>query len=178
MALPEDNAEMFAEVYDELRRIARRYYYGNPADYTLQPTALVNEAFTKIIRQQNVNPSNREQFLGVAALILKRKLLDHVKKKKALKAGGGVAFVEFDELFGPLQIPDVDLLALKQACERLRTLHPRQAKVVELRYFDGMTNEDVARTLGISVATVKTDWTIAQGFLFRVLRSAGETGDA
>lgn len=172
---PTDNARMYAEVYDELRRIARRYYHGNAADYTLQPTALVNEAFTKIVGQRNVDPANRAQFLGVAAGILKHKLIDYVRKRQAQKAGGGVIFVELDADAGPSRMPNVDLIALKHALDRLRALHERQADVVEFRYFLGMTNEEVAAELGISVATVKTDWTMAKLFLLDQLESGEAT---
>ena len=161
---------MYAEVYDELRRIARRYYFHNAADNTLQPTALVNEAFTKIVRQRNVDPSNRSQFLGVAAVILRNKLIDYQKKKRALKHGGGAVHVELDEALVPASALNTDLFALEHAIEKLKSLHERQAEVVRLKYLEGWTNEEIAEQLGISVATVKTDWKIARAFLFRELR--------
>ena len=166
-----ENSRMYAEVYDELRRIARRYYFHNAADNTLQPTALVNEAFTKIVRQRNLEPGNRGQFLGVAAGILRNKLIDYQKKKRALKHGGGAVRVELDEALVPASALNTDLFALEHAIEKLKSLHERQAEVVRLKYLEGWTNEEVAEQLGISVATVKTDWTIARAFLFRELRS-------
>lgn len=168
-----ENSRMYAEVYDELRRIARRYYFHYAADNTLQPTALVNEAFTKIVRQRNVDPANRGQFLGVAAGILRNKLIDYQKKKMALKHGGGAVHVELDDNLGAARSPDVDFIGIKRAVDRLRSLHDRQAQVVELRYWLGMTNAEIADALGISVATVKTDWTIAKGFLARELEGKG-----
>lgn len=171
-----ENSRMFAEVYDELRRIARRYYFHNAADHTLQPTALVNEAFTKIVRQRNVDPSNRSQFLGVAAVILKNKLIDNQKKKKALKHGGGAVRVELDDNIGREDPLDVDFIAIHRAIDRLKSVHERRAQVVELRYWLGMKNEEIADALGISLATVKTDWTIAKAFLHRELEGE-EAGD-
>jgi RNA polymerase sigma-70 factor (ECF subfamily) len=162
---------MFEAVYDELRRIARRYYRQVPADHTLQPTALVNEAYTKILEQRNVEPGNRAQFLGVAATVMWRKLLDYERRKRALRAGGGVIHVEIDENLGFGSSPNVDLYALDEALERLRQLNERQARVVELRYICGYTIEESAEVLGVSPATVKTDWLIAQAFLFDQLRS-------
>lgn len=166
-----ENSRMYAEVYDELRRIARRYYFGNAADYTLQPTALVNEAFTKIVRQRNVDPSNRAQFLGVAAGILRNKLIDYQRKKNAVRHGGGAVHVEIDENIARAPAAEVNYFSLARAIGRLQSVHARQAKVVELRYWLGMTNEEIADALGISIATVKTDWVLARRFLMHELEA-------
>ncbi|MCC6743982.1 MAG: sigma-70 family RNA polymerase sigma factor [Acidobacteria bacterium] len=171
-----ENARMFAEEYDELRRIARRCFHYNPADHTLQPTALVNEAFTKIVRQRNIDPSNRSQFLGVAAMIIRRKLMDYQRMRSAVVRGGGAVHVELDDAVIEVKIPDVDYIGLDRAIEKLRELHERQAQVVDLKYCLGMTIEEVAAELGISLATVKTDWAIARAFLRRELEGA-ERGD-
>ena len=171
-----ENARMYEEVYDELRRIARRYYFHNAADNTLQPTALVNEAYTKIVRQRNLEPGNRGQFLGVAADILRKKLIDYQKKKKALRRGGGDVRVELDDNIGVERPAEVDFIAIHRAIDRLRAVHERRAQVVDLRFWLGMKNEEIAEALGISLATVKTDWAVAKAFLHRELEG-NEVGD-
>ncbi len=171
-----ENSRMYAEVYDELRRIARRYYFGNAADNTLQPTALVNEAFTKIVRQRNVDPSNRAQFLGVAAGILRNKLIDYQRKKNAVRHGGGAVRVELDDNVGAERPPDVDFIAIHRAIDRLRAVKERRAQVIELRYWLGMNRAEIADALGIKLATVTTDLAAAKAFLHLELEGE-EVGD-
>lgn len=174
MPTEDENAEMFAAVYDELRRIARKYFTGRGANFTLQPTALVNEAFAKMVRQRNLEPGNEAQFKAVAAMVLKRKFFDYLDKKGAAKRGGGVAHTELDDKIADAMGSAEKALELKQALERLEKLHARQARVVEMRYFTGLKNDEIADALGISVATVKTDWNVARAFLYSELNSGDE----
>lgn len=169
MPTEDENAEMFAAVYDELRRIARKYFAGHGANFTLQPTALVNEAFTRMVRQRNLQPGNEAQFKAVAAMVLRRKFFDYVDKRNADKRGGGVAPTELDDKIAGVMGSMEEALELKQIIERLEKLHARRAKVVEMRYFGGLKNDEIADALGISVATVKTDWNVARAYLYTQL---------
>ncbi len=157
-------------VYDELRRRARLYLSRERDGHTLQPTALVNEAYLRLIDQTRVRWQDRTHFLAVAAQVMRRILVDHARTRKRSKRGGGAAAVGLDEV--QLAAPEraVDLVALDDALEALAQLDPRQAAIVEQRYFGGMTIEETAQRLGISPATVKRDWEGARAWLYRELR--------
>jgi RNA polymerase sigma factor (TIGR02999 family) len=161
-------------IYAELRRIARGYFAREKPGNTLQATALVHEAFLRLMKQQNLDWANRAQVIGLATQMMRRALVDHARHKHALKEGGDVVKVAFDEALDATDGPDVDLLALDEALEELARLDEQQVKIVEHRYFGGLSIEETAEVLGISPATVKRDWAMAKTFLHK--RLAG--GDA
>ena len=160
-------------VYSELRRQARRYLQRERPDHTLQATALVNEAYLKLVEQRNVHWQNRAHFLGVAAQAMRRILIDHARTHRRMKRGGAIPNVTLNEDLIAGEGRSIDLLALDEALHRLGSLDPRQAKVVELRYFGGLSVEESAEVLKVSPATIKRDWTMAKAWLHSELESLG-----
>jgi len=159
---------LLAEVYGELRRIAQRQFRGERGDHTLQATGLVHEAFVKLVGQHSIPAADRGQFFAVAAQIMRRILVDHARGKRAGKRGGGAPVLELaDDLVAAER--GVDLIKLDEALAALAEIDPEQAKLVELRYFAGLTIEDTADALGVSPATVKREWTTAKAWLRREL---------
>ncbi len=160
-------------VYQELKRLAQAYMRRENSQHTLQATALVHEAYLKLIDQHSVQWKNRAHFFGVAAQIMRRILVDHARSKHADKRGGKDVRVAFDEAMHAKKSEsvDADLLALDAALERLAAIDPRQAQVVELRYFGGLSIEETAEVLKTSPATVKRDWTMAKAWLHREVKS-------
>jgi RNA polymerase sigma factor (TIGR02999 family) len=156
-------------VYDELRHLASRYMSHEDPGHTLQSTALVHEAYLKLIDQQRVQWKNRAQFFGVAAQIIRRILVDHARTAKAQKRGGEARKLSLDETAGIPERRDLDLIALDDALAALASLDPQQSRVIELRFFGGLTVEETAEALNISPATVKRDWVTAKAWLFREL---------
>jgi len=160
-------------VYDELHRAAARAMRGEAVGHTLQPTALINEAYLRLVDQNGAGWQNRAQFFGVAAQMMRRVLVDHARGRLSEKRGGGAQTVTLDELHDLPQAStesnDVDILALNEALEKLAALDPDQARVVELRYFTGLSIDETAEALGISPATVKREWVIARAWLRREL---------
>ncbi len=156
-------------VYDELRRLARRYMRQERSDHTLQATALVHEAYLKLIEQREITWQNRAHFFGVAAQLMRRILVDHARAKLAQKRGGSQQEISLDVAiaFSPAQ--SEQFLELNEALERLSQLDPRQGRIVELKFFGGLTDEEVAEVLAISARTVKRDWSVARAWLFREL---------
>jgi RNA polymerase sigma factor (TIGR02999 family) len=156
-------------VYEELRRQAQRYLRRETPGHTLQTTALVHEAYLRLVDQRQARWQNRAQFFGVAAQLMRRILVDHARQRQAAKRGGSAIQVPLDEgaVAGPES--DVDLVALDDALTRLAALDPQQARVVELRYFTGLGIEEAAEALGISPATVKREWAMARAWLKREL---------
>jgi RNA polymerase sigma-70 factor, ECF subfamily len=165
---------LMAAVYDELHRQASRAMGRENPEHTLQATALVNEAYLRLIDQRRVQWRNRAHFFGVAAQIMRRILVDHARGRLAAKRGGGVHALTLGDVGGADEPNDteVDILALHDALERLAALDPQQARIVELRYFGGLTIEDSAEALGVSAATVKRDWAVARAWLRRELGAA------
>jgi len=161
-------SELVPLVYDELRRLARRYMRHERPDHTLQATALVHEAYLKLIDQRE-SWQNRAHFFGVAAQVMRRFLVDHARAKLAQKRGGSREEISLDAAlaFSPAQSDQ--FLALDEALERLSRLDPRQGRIVELKFFGGLTDEEVAEVLAISIRTVKRDWSVARAWLFREL---------
>jgi RNA polymerase sigma factor (TIGR02999 family) len=155
-------------VYDELRRVARRQLRRERGEHTLQPTALVHEAFLRLV-DQKVTWQNRAHFFGVAAQLMRRILVDHARQRHAAKRGGGAALVALDSANALAPEREVDLLALDGVLEQLTSLDPQQGRIVELRFFGGLTVEETAEALGISPATVKRDWSLAKAWLYRAL---------
>lgn len=153
-------------IYDEIHQLASHYLRREAAHHTLQATELVNEAFIRLSRQRAVSWQNRSHYLGIAAQAIRRVLLDHARRRRA---AGRDALVPLQEDAAQARERRFDLIALDEALERLAALDPRQAKVVELRYFAGLDVEETAGALGISTATVKRDWTFAKAWLQREL---------
>ena len=160
-------------VYAELHRLAKRYMGGEHAGHTLQTSALVNEAYLRLIDAHGVRWQNRAHFFAVSAQIMRRILVDFARAKQNLKRGGGARQVTLDE--GLVITPEsgADLLALDEALDRLAVLSPRQAQVVELRYFGGLNEDEAAEVLKVSPRTVRHDWALARAWLYRELSRGG-----
>ena len=162
-------------VYDEFRQLARHYLQQERANHTLQPTALVHEAYMKLIDQSRVNWQGRTHFFAVAAQAMRRILVDHARHHLRLKRGGGQHRVTLDEGVAlSAKDRDEDVVALDEALEKLADFDPRQAKVVEMRFFAGLSVEEVAEQLGVSKRTVEGDWTMARAWLSRELKKGEE----
>ncbi len=155
-------------VYDELRRLARSYMRQERSGHTLQSTALVHEAFLRLI-DQKVQWNSRAHFFGIAAQMMRRILVDHAKAQSTAKRGAGALRVELDEGLATAPNRDVDLLALDEALERLTKIDPQRSRIVELRFFGGLSNEESAELLGVSPATIQRQWTGARAWLFHEL---------
>ena len=157
-------------VYDELRRLAGRYMRRERADHTLQATALVHEAYLKLVQHQSVDWQNRAHFFGIAAQVMRHILVDHARGHGREKRGAGQQFVSLEEalVFSPEK--SVELLKLDESLQRLTKLDPRQGRIVELRFFGGLTVEETAHVLGISPKTVKREWSVAKAWLHGDLR--------
>jgi len=153
----------------ELRRLARRYMARERRDHTLQATALVNEAFMRLADAQDVAWQDRAHFLGIAARLMRRVLVDHARERGMQKRGGGAVKVPFDEGMVAAAPRDVNLLALDQALDALALVDERKCRVIDMRFFAGMTTEETAEALHVSVDTVKRDWRIAKLWLLKEL---------
>lgn len=162
-------------VYEELRRIAARQLRGERANHTLQPTALVHEVYLRLIDQRQVDWQDRAHFLGVAAHTMRRVLVDHARRHGARKRGDGVQRVSIDDAKELAASPDVPLLSLDHALDRLEAVDPDLAKVVELRAFGGLTIEEAAHVLKVSPSTAKRDWRTAKAWLNRELGASART---
>ncbi len=157
-------------VYAELHRLAGAHLRRERPDHTLQATALVNEAYLKLVDQHRVQWQNRAHFFGTAAQIMRRILVDHARQQGTAKRGGGATRVELDEALGAAEQRDIDLLALDAALERLARLDARQSQVVVLRFFGGLGIDEVAEVMNLSPSTVNREWKIAKIWLRRELR--------
>jgi RNA polymerase sigma-70 factor (ECF subfamily) len=158
-------------VYAELKRRAGAQLARERGSHTLQPTALVHEAFLRLVDQRSARWQNRAQFFAVAAQLMRRILVDHARARAADKRGGDAVRISLDDAGDASTSPEPDVLLLNQALERLARLDERQARVVELRYFGGLTVEEVAAVLEVSQITVKRDWAMARAWLYRELTS-------
>jgi len=159
-------------VYEELRRLAHYYMEGQRADHTLQTTALVNEAYLRLADQSRPNFTNRSHFLAVAAKAMRQILVNHAKASQCQKRGAGASKVELDEAALISPEPTREILDLNEALERLATLDSRKAQVVELRYFGGLNQDEIAEVLKISIVTVRRDWVFAKAWLYTELHNA------
>jgi RNA polymerase sigma factor (TIGR02999 family) len=159
--------QLMPVVYNELRRLAESYLRRERPDHTLQATALVNEAYLRLIDQKTVNWQNRAQFFGLAAKMMRRILVNHAEAHHAAKRGGHAQKLSLDEALSFFESAQVDLLALNTALNRLSTLDERQSEIIELRFFGGLTIEEIAEMLQISPATVKREWNMAKAWLKR-----------
>ena len=158
-------------VYQELRAIAGRYLSRESPSHTLQSTALVHEAYFKLIGQRRVHWQNRAHFFGIAAQMMRRILVDHARHHARDKRGGPAPKLSLDEAVATVELePDVDLLALDEALTSLAGIDPRGARIIELRFFSGLTLDETAEVLGISAGTVKRDWSTARAWLYREMR--------
>ena len=158
-------------VYEELRRLAHRYMAGQQPDHTLQTTALVNEAYLRLVDQTKPSFANRSHFFAVAATAMRQILVNHAKAQQRLKRGGGASKVELDTaaLISPEQTKTV--LDVDEALERLAQLDSRKAQVVELKYFGGLNQDEIAEVLKISIVTVRRDWLFARAWLYTELQN-------
>jgi len=173
MEEPELNAPaaFVPAVYDELRRLAHHYMRGERSGHTLQTTALVNEAYLRLARVDGMAFRDRTHFFAMAATMMRRVLVDHARANAADKRGGGVTLVGLDDSIAAAGTT-VDLLLLDDALSRLAKLDPQQARIVELRFFTGLTVDETADALEISTATVKRDWAMAKAWLYHELGRA------
>jgi len=158
-------SELMPIVYDELRKLAGRYMRRERTDHTLQATALVHEAYLKLVQQQEANWQSRAHFFGIAAQVMRHILIDHARGHTSEKRGGGKRPVPLEEalIFTPEK--SLELLRLDESLQRLAELDPRQGRVVELRFFGGLTVEETADVLGVSPKTVKREWSMAKAWL-------------
>jgi RNA polymerase sigma factor (TIGR02999 family) len=157
-------------VYQELRRLARHYLRQERPDHTLQATALVHEAYFKLIDTDNVQWQNRAHFFGVAAKVMRHILVDMARQRRARKRGGGHK-LPLDEALGvPDEPGNVNLVALDEALNKLAKVDPRQSEIIELRYFGGLSVEETAEALGVSPTTVKREWRMARAWLLQEIR--------
>jgi RNA polymerase sigma factor (TIGR02999 family) len=162
-------ADLMEAVYAELRRLARGYLRRERPDHSLPPTALVHEAYLRLVDQRRVRWQNRAHFFAIAAHVMRRILVDHARAHAAIKRGAGLQ-VPLDEAEHHATPPEIDLLALDGALDKLASLNHRQSRLVELRFFGGLTVEETAEVLGIAPVTVKRDWMLARTWLYRELR--------
>ena len=159
-------------VHDELRRLARRYMAGERPGHTLQATALVNEAYLRLIEVKKVRWQNRAHFFAMSARLMRRILVDFARSKRYRKRRAGDVRVTFDEALPMVDEPGRDLVALDEALEALAQLDERKSRVVELRFFGGLTVEESAEVLNVSPATVMREWSLAKAWLLRELRKS------
>jgi RNA polymerase sigma factor (TIGR02999 family) len=157
-------------VYDQLKRLARRYMRRERAGHTLQTTALVHEAYLKLVGQHSPHWQSRDQFYGIAAQLMRRILIDHARRHLREKRGGTQVILPLDEGLAFTPEHSEDLLKLDEALDRLSKLDPRQSRIVELRFFGGLSVEETSRFLNVSPITVKRDWAVAKVWLYGELR--------
>jgi len=156
-------------VEEELRRLAHRYMSRERAGHTLQTTALVNEAFVRLVNRKNVHWQNRAHFFGIAAQLMRTILVDHARSHASAKRGGGANKLELDEGMVVSQQKASEVLALDDALKQLALIDPQQSRIVELRFFGGLTVEETAEVMHLSPATIKREWSTAKAWLYREL---------
>jgi RNA polymerase sigma factor (TIGR02999 family) len=163
--------ELIPLVYDELRHMARQRLWHQRPDHTLQSAALVNEAYLRLVQQKSPQWQNRAHFLAVAAQMMRNILVDYARNRLAAKRGGGAQRLTLETEFAPAHQREIDLVALDDALNKLAALDAEQSRLVELRYFGGLSIEETAEAMGISPATVKREWTTARAWLQRELKN-------
>ena len=161
----EVEARLIPQIYEELRRVAGRYMRYERVNHTLQPTALVNEAYARLIQEPHLHWQSRAHFFATAAQLMRRILVDHARARHAGKRGGIQHQVTLDEQVLPAPGQSIDVLALHEALEKLTKLDPRQSRIVELHFFGGLSFEEIASVLQVSERTVKRDWSMARAWL-------------
>lgn len=164
---------MLPIVYGELRRLAAGYLRGERPGHTLQPTALVHEAYVRLRDQRQIDWSNRAQFVGLAAVMMRRILVNHARERVAEKRGAGAEHVPLTLAGEGIGATEVNLLDLHEALNDLTESDPRKGRIVELKFFGGLTTEEIAETLSVSAATVERDWKFARAWLYRAVSGAG-----
>ena len=168
--------ELFPLVYDELRQMARRQMRRERPGHTLRTTALVNDAYLRLIDQREVRWQNRAHFFAISAQMMRRILVDHARAKRYEKRGGGAAHVPLEEAAVLAQGKEAEIIALDEALLALHELDPRRARVVELRYFGGLSNEEISEVLKVSPNTVTRDWNMARAWLYQELSGDADEG--
>jgi RNA polymerase sigma factor (TIGR02999 family) len=168
----QDLDRMLPVVYQELHRLASHYLSRESTGHTLQPTALVHEAYLRLVDQRRVDWRNRAQFLGVAANMMRRILVNHARDRSARKRGGNPERVSLSLVESPSGRPDVELIALEDALQRLAGLDERKSRVVELKFFGGLTIEEIAEVLQVSGATVEREWAFARAWLYDAIEGS------
>jgi RNA polymerase sigma factor (TIGR02999 family) len=164
--------ELLPAVYDELRRLANVYLKNERADHTLQPTALVHEAYLRLLGQKKLEWQNRAHFFGVSARLMREILIEYARMKNRLKRGGEFKTqIALDDAVSFAGARDLDVVSIDEALAKLEKLDARQARIVEMKFFAGMTIEEIAEVLEISPATVKREWATAKLLLYRILHS-------
>jgi RNA polymerase sigma factor (TIGR02999 family) len=156
----------------ELRRLAHHYMRGERPDHTLQTTALVNEAFVRLVNRKSIQWQNRAHFFGIAAQLMRTILVDHARSHACAKRGGGAGRLELDEALAVSQQKASEVIALDDALKTLALIDPQQSRIVELRFFGGLTVEEAAEVLKVSPATIKREWSSAKAWLYRELAKA------
>jgi len=164
---PQAAEQLLGLLYKELRRLAAFKMTHEPSGQTLQPTALVHEAWLRLVGDQNPSFNGRNHFFCAAAEAMRRILIERARRKRAQRHGGGLDRTDIDNLEVEAPSPDEEMLALHEALDKLALEHPVRAELVKLRYFAGMSNEEVAQILGISLSTAKNYWTFARAWLFQ-----------
>jgi RNA polymerase sigma factor (TIGR02999 family) len=157
--------ELMPVVYEELRALARRYFRDERPDHTLQPTALVHEAYLRLVDQTRVDWQGQAHFRAIAARAMRRVLIDHARRKKRVKRGGGQEAVALDSQLVPADLNTTDVTAVNDAIEALAQLDARQARIVEMRFFGGLGMEEIAVVIGVSKRTIEGEWTHAKAWL-------------
>lgn len=163
--------ELIPIVYSEMRRLAGNLLRWERPDHTLQPTALIHEAYLRLIDQQKVRLQNRTHFFAVASNIMRQILVNHALAHRAIKRGGGRFKVTLNEAIQSSQKQNYDVVALDEALKKLSQLDPRKSKIVELRFFGGLTNAEIVEVLGISLATVNREWRLIKAWLYCELKN-------
>ncbi len=158
--------ELFPLIYDELRAIAASFFQRQEPGHTLQPTAIVHDAYLRLVRQEDVEWTGRAHFFAVAAKAMRQILINHARDRRAVKRGGDWGRITLDEQLTPATHRDLDIIALDEAMERLEEMDERQCRIVELRFFGGLTIEETGHVLDVSGSTVKSDWNMARSWLF------------
>lgn len=162
--------EVIPLIYQELRRLAAHYMAQERSNHMLRTTALVHEAYLRLVDQRQANWKNRAHFYGAAAQVMRRILVDHARARHAEKRGGGAPRLSLDEVATFSEEQSHELVLLDEALARLATMNARQSRIIELRFFAGLTVEETAEVIGISPKTVKRDWSVARAWLHRELR--------
>jgi RNA polymerase sigma factor (TIGR02999 family) len=164
--------QMVPVLYDELHRLAEAYLRREDPGHTLQPTALVHEAYLRLVDQRRVDWRNRAQFLGLAANMMRRILVNHARDRGARKRGGNPERVSLSLVESPSGRSDVELIALEDALQKLAAVDERKSRVVELKFFGGLTIDEIAEVLGISAATVEREWAFARAWLYDAIEGS------
>ena len=171
-------ARLMPLIYEELRQLAHQYLQRERPDHTLQATGLVHEAYLRLVDQSTTTWQNRAHFFGVAAQVMRRILVDYARAHRTAKRGGEWDKLAFDEALAPAAERRIDLVALDDALRDLLALDPRQSQIVELRFFGGLTNEEIGEVLDVSPTTVKREWRIAKAWLRRqITQGENDAGD-